>query len=229
MKTPAYDLRVATRAEILSLVERHHGYRSLGNQMTYCFAVYENGVAVAAFSWQPPPPGSAKAVCPEAPGGVLSLSRMVAVPHEERKMRHISRPLRRQMRTLIDRTRWPVLVTYSDEGQGHTGHVYKCSGWTPTVRSKRPVYETEDGRRASSYANGQHGTRELKAAGYTWVRRWEHRVGKRGEADKWMAKHGWSRVLVPGKHWANGQQAYTYSRDGYEPQDLLALLDREGD
>lgn len=34
----------------------------------------------------------------------------------------VSKPLRRQMRVEIDRGRWPVLITYSDEGQGHTGH-----------------------------------------------------------------------------------------------------------
>lgn len=112
-------------------------------------------------AWQPPPPGAASAVCPEAPFGALALSRMVALPRSERALRHISKPLRQQMRRLIDRTRWPVLVTYSDEGQGHTGHVYKCSGWTPTVRSHRPIRETVDGARASSYSNGKHGGREL--------------------------------------------------------------------
>jgi len=77
---------------------------------------------VAAYAWQPPPPGASRAVCPEAPEGVLALSRMVAVPRDERRLQHVSTPLRRQMRVLIDRGRWPVLVTYSDEGQGHTGN-----------------------------------------------------------------------------------------------------------
>jgi tRNA U34 5-carboxymethylaminomethyl modifying GTPase MnmE/TrmE len=62
-----------------------------------------------------------------------------ALPREERRLRHISKPLKRQMRDLIDRTRWPVLVTYSDEGQGHLGHVYKCSGWQKTTRKRAQV------------------------------------------------------------------------------------------
>jgi hypothetical protein len=41
------------------------------------------------------------------------------------------------MNVLIDRTRWPVLVTYSDIGQGHTGHVYKCSGWEKVGEPER--------------------------------------------------------------------------------------------
>ena len=92
---------------------------------------------------------------------MLALSRMVAVPREKRELRHISKPLRVQMRRRIDRTRWPVLVTYSDEGQGHTGHVYKCSGWQATERTRRPTFEDAQGRRQSSYSNGKHGGRDL--------------------------------------------------------------------
>lgn len=210
MKSPSYDLRLVTRDDVVALFEQYHGYKSVSASMTYCFAVFENGAPVAAYAWQPPPPGAARAVCPEAPQGVLSLSRMVAVPKTERQLKHISKPLRRQMNHMIDRTRWPVLVTYSDEGQGHNGFVYQCSGWSPTVRSKRPVYEDDNGARRSSYSNGKHGRRELVKAGHTWIQRWEHRVCPSGEADTWMTSHGWVRVPVPGKRWANGNQAYTY-------------------
>lgn len=218
---PGYDLRAARREEVLPLFEEHHGYHSLGQQMTYCFAVYEGSRPVAAFAWQPPPAGAAKAVCPEAPGAVLSLSRMVAVPRRERSLNHISKPLRQQMRRLIDRGRWPALVTFSDEGQGHNGHVYKCSGWKAATRTEREVFETEDGRRASAYSNGMTGRRELVAAGSTWIQRWEHRVCAPGGAAQHLADHGWRRVAVPGKRWASGKQAYTYSRSGLEQIDLF--------
>lgn len=207
---PAYDLRNATRSDVVAMFERYHGYKSLGISTTYCFAVYEDDRPVAAFVWQPPPPGAAKATCPEAPQGVLALSRMVAVPRTERVLQHISKPLRRQMRMLIDRTRWPVLITYSDEGQGHTGHVYKCSGWMPTVRSKRPVWETRGGARASSYSDGKHGRRDLIRAGFTWVQRWEHRICAPGQAAAWMRDHGWYRIALEGKTWSNGKPAYTW-------------------
>ena len=94
--------------------------------------------------------------------------------------------LRRQMRSLIDRSRWPVLVTYSDEGQGHTGHVYRCSGWHPTMREVRQTYTDEGGRRASSYSGGQNRYSELDpwgadsapalgalgVSGAVWLRPW---------------------------------------------------------
>ena len=30
---------------------------------------------------------------------------------------------------LIDRSRWPVLVTYADTRLGHTGAIYKATNW----------------------------------------------------------------------------------------------------
>ncbi len=212
MKSPGYDIREITLEDVRTLCEKHHGYGSAGGASVYAFGVVERGVLVAAYAWQPPPPGAARGVCPEAPQGVLALSRMVAVPARERKLNHVSKPLRRQMRTMIDRTRWPVLVTYSDEGQGHTGHVYKCSGWEKTVKSARPVYLDEAGNRASAYANGKYGARKLSRSGSTIVQRWEHWVCPRDAVVAWMESHGWRREPIPGKRWRSGNQACTYTR-----------------
>jgi len=200
---------------VRALCEQYHGYGSAGGAKVYAFGVFEGNSLVAAYAWQPPPPGAAKAVCPEAPQGVLALSRMVAVPREQRRLNHVSRPLRRQMNRLIDRTRWPVLLTYSDEGQGHTGHVYKCSGWQPTAKEQRPYFVDANGRRASSYSNGRHGSRGLRRAGTTTIQRWEHWVSivPYASAAEYMAAHGWQRVPVPGKFWRSGNQAFTYRKE----------------
>lgn len=204
------DLRDINLTDVRELCERFHGYGSVGNAAVYSFGVFEDDRLVAAYAWQPPPPGAARAVCPEAPHGVLALSRMVAVPKDERRLKHVSKPLRVQMKSLIDRTRWPVLVTYSDEGQGHTGYVYKCSGWEATTRSKRPFFVDKNGKRASSYSNGRHGARELERGGHTFVQRWEHWVCSRGKALLYMRAHGWQQVPVEGKTWRSGQQAFKY-------------------
>lgn len=210
MIPPSYDLRPCHLDVVAELVAKYHGYGSIGANATYAFAVYEDDRPVAAYVWQPPPPGAAKSVCPEEPAAVLALSRMVAVPKEKRRLAHVSKPLRRQMRVLIDRGRWPVLVTYSDEGEGHTGHVYKCSGWKATIRSKRPFYLNADGKRTSSYSNGAHGSRELTRGGTTTIQRWEHRACLAGKADRWMKKHGWRRIPLPGRVWRSGNQAFTW-------------------
>lgn len=205
------DLRVVDLAVVRDLCERFHGYGSAGGVSAYAFAVYEQDRAVAAFAWQPPPPGAAVSLCPEAPGSVLSLSRMVAVEKADRALVHISKPLREQMRKRIDRGRWPVLVTYSDEGQGHTGHVYKCSGWQPTTRKRVAVFEDESGRRCSRYSNGRTGSRDLRAVGHTWIQRWEHRACERGSEASHMAAAGWRREAT-GRVWRSGSPAFTWVR-----------------
>jgi hypothetical protein len=194
---------------VADLCARFHSYGSAGKISVYNFAVMEDGKPVAAFSWQPPPPGAASSVCPEAPQGVLALSRMVAVPKNERRLRHISKPLRHQMLKLIDRTRWPVLTTYSDEGQGHTGHVYKCSGWHPTIRAERIFYIDSNGKRASISTSDKHNARGLRPGGTTTLQRWEHWACGRGGAAEWMSGHGWKKV--PTRHkWRSGNSASTW-------------------
>lgn len=212
MLAPGYDLRPVGLLEIIPLIRAHHAYGSIGSNATYAFAVFEAGLPVAGYVWQPPPPGAARSVAPEAPYAVLALSRMVAVPRTERLLNHVSKPLRAQMRQHIDRTRWPVLITYSDEGEGHTGHVYRCSGWQPTRREKRPIFLDENGRRASSYSNGAHGRRALTRAGSTTIQRWEHWICERGQARAWLDAHGWRRVPAEGRVWRSGNPAFRYER-----------------
>ena len=208
--TRSYDIRPCGMGDVKELCAKFHGYHGAGSVAVYAFGVYEDGAIVAAYAWQPPPLGSAKSVCPQAPHGVLSLSRMVAVPRDQRRLNHVSKPLRYQMRALIDRTRWPVLVTYADEGAGHTGYVYKCSGWKRAEEpSERPFY-TCNGERVSSYRDGRDDLEGLEKGGMTTIWRWEHWIDP--DPKGWMEFHGWRRIAVPGKRWRSGAQAYTWER-----------------
>lgn len=223
----SFDLRPAPLEQVRELCARHHGYQSAGGVATYSFGVFEKalpsnaydydnyfvGRLVAGYTWQPPAPGAAKSVAPEAPHAVLMLSRMVAVPKGQRELNHISKPLMKQMKHEIDRTRWPVLVTYSDEGEGHTGYTYQCSGWEKTTRSEVKTFVDAEGRRVSPYSNGGYGKREgITPSGTTWIQRWEHWVCERGYADAWLETHGWERIAIPGKVWRSGNQAFRYER-----------------
>lgn len=207
----AFDLRPVTLDVVDALCAAHHGYGGAGRVATYTFAVFEDDRAVAAYAWQPPPPGAAKAVCPEAPYAVLALSRMVAVPHADRRLKHVSKPLRMQMKRLIDRTRWPVLITYSDEGQGHTGYVYQCSGWTPTHRARVPTYVDATGCRRSRYRAGRINTDGLTRSTDTFVQRWEHWACPRDCAALWLTTHGWVREPV-GRVWRSGNHGWRVVR-----------------
>ena len=120
--------------------------------------------------------------------------------------------MRRQMAKLIDRTRYPVLITYSDEGQGHTGHVYKCSGWQKTAVNEAVYYEDGNGVRISPYSDGAM-RNDLIRAGVTNITRWEHWICERGDALEYAKSHGWRRVPLKNKNgskkvWKSGKQAY---------------------
>ena len=208
-----FDLREVQLQDIIHLFEKYHGYGGAGNLKTYAFAVFEDDKPVAAYIWLQPAPGAAKSVCPEAPEGVLALSRMVAVPKSERHLKHISKPLKLQF-GLIDRTRYPVLITYSDEGQGHTGYVYQCSGMEKTLRSKVRFFVDKIGKRVSAYSNGRMRTDEVFPGGSTFIQRWEHWSCNKGEADMHMTNAGWVKTPIPGKVWKSGNQAHRLVKNG---------------
>ncbi|MCI0335391.1 MAG: hypothetical protein L0228_19460 [Planctomycetes bacterium] len=86
--------------------------------------------------WLPPTKTTGGSLAPDNPQGVLALSRLVVVPGVPRNA--CSFLIRHSMR-FIDRNRWPVLVTYADEWQGHDGGVYKAlrdCGWQEDGRTK---------------------------------------------------------------------------------------------
>jgi len=203
-----FDLRPCTAAQVLPLFRQYHGYGGIGESLTYCYGLFERDRLVAAFTWQPPAYGAASAVCPDAPWTVLSLSRMVAVPRSERECQRLSDVLRFQFR-IIDRTRWPVIITYSDEGQGHNGWVYRAARMKRTNRRKAPCFTDQNGVRRSSLSNGVSSTAGLVRAGHTFINRWEHWACPRDKVLQHVHGAGWVRVPVIGKTWRSGEQAYT--------------------
>lgn len=205
-----FTFEVCTLEDIAPLFKRYHAYKGVGDVATYAFAVSERRQLVAGFTWNAPAFGAAKSACADIPQGVLSLTRMVALPRKERTLRHLSKPLRYQMLKEIDRTRWPVLITYSDESLGHDGNVYKCSGWQKTKRSLVDAFEDSDGVRTSVYSAGKTSRKGLTPIGKIWVQRWEHHID--AEPLAYMQAHGWRREPIEGKVWRSGKQAYQIVR-----------------
>lgn len=61
---------------------------------------------------------------------------------------------------LIDRLRWPCLVTYADEWQGHTGTIYRAANWQYVGRTTPEATFTLEGRMLSRKAGRRTRTRE---------------------------------------------------------------------
>lgn len=207
-----FDLRANVPVrDVDILCARFHAYGGGARVSTYSFGVYESDALIAAYTWNPPAPGVGLSMCPEEPQAVLALTRMVAVPRTERVLKHVSKPLMRQMKTEIDRGRWPVLVTYSDASVGHNGYVYQCSGWTKSGTRKVDVYQTPDGVRVSKYSNGKTDVSRYERIGKAEITRWEHRVCQAGKEAEWMQRHGWVREKL-NRVWRSGKPAFRIVR-----------------
>lgn len=198
---------------LIPFMERHHAYGTSG-KVGQWWAAFDGDKVLAAWLWTSAVPGSAKVVSPSEPSGALGLSRMAAVPgpRSERPERgwHLSKPLRWIMRNGLDRGRFPVLVSYSDAGQGHDGAVYRFSGWQEDgTRATANAFDG-DGIRRSLYNCGGKRT-DLVVEDKSAKTRWIHRVCPVGEEAEWMAIHGWRRVPT-GRVWRSGKPAHTWRK-----------------
>jgi hypothetical protein len=115
------------------LVRRYHYSHSTANTCVASHGLYREAEGIlsplyGAALWMPPLPPAGRAVVREGEDwrGVLVLSRLVV--HPDVPTNGASFLLGRSMQ-LIDRDRWPVLLTYADTRLGHTGAIYKATNW----------------------------------------------------------------------------------------------------
>ncbi len=124
---------VPTHGEAVRFMRDHHYARGAANTSTYRHGMYEVGDGVFVGSlvgvamWMPPTRVAAESVAGENWQGVLCLSRLAIAPHVGTN--GASFLLGRSMR-LIDRSTWPILLTYADTSRGHRGQIYKATNWT---------------------------------------------------------------------------------------------------
>ena len=145
----------------VELVRRFHYAHGGSNTATYLHGLFRKGAYLECDCrgiawWLPPTGGAAKATYPENPAGVLALSRLVIVP--EMPTNSASFLIGRSMR-LIDRQRWPCLVTYADKWQGHNGHIYRAANWQYCGLTKPEPVFVRNGRMTSRKAGPKTRTR----------------------------------------------------------------------
>jgi hypothetical protein len=144
-----------------NLVKRFHYARGASNTATYLHGLFrrdefwETGCAGCAW-WIPPTRSAAEATYPDNWQGVLCLSRVVCHPDAPRNAASflVAGSVR-----LIDRTRWPCLVTYADEWQGHTGAIYRATNWQEAGRTRPEATYTINGRMTARKAGGRTRTK----------------------------------------------------------------------
>lgn len=125
---------VPFHSEAVAFFRDHHYAKGAPNTSTYRHGLYERDEAIWPFVrdlfgvalWIPPTKAAAMSVAGDGWQGVLALSRLAVA--DEVPKNGASFLLGRSM-ALIDRQRWPVLLTYADTGEGHTGAIYRATNW----------------------------------------------------------------------------------------------------
>lgn len=148
------------------LVKEYHYAKGGSNTRVYCHGLFqindENECKGVAW-WIPPTKSSAEATFPENWKGVLSLSRLVIVPGVPKNA--CSFLLSRSIK-MIDREKWPCLVTYADSWRGHSGGIYKATNWEYRGETKPQSVWVKDGIMMSRKAGPKTRTRsEMLALG----------------------------------------------------------------
>ncbi len=134
-----WKVRGVTMSTVTRITRQHHYARGGSNTAVYRHGLFlkekvlfdPNCMGIAW--WLPPTKSAALATYPPNWRGVLCLSRLVIAPGVPKNA--CSFLLAASMR-MIDRERWPCLVTYADEWQGHYGGIYKATNWDYVGRTK---------------------------------------------------------------------------------------------
>lgn len=175
LRAAEFEVKPISIATARRLVTENHYARGGSNTATYVHGLYRSGgfmepwVQGAAW-WIPPTRSAAEATYPVNWQGVLSLSRLVCLPGLP--VNAATFLLGRSMR-LIDRHRWPCLVTYADTRKGHTGAIYRATGWTYCgLTAPEGTYEDVAGRQVARKAGGHTRTHaDMITLGYRFIGR----------------------------------------------------------
>lgn len=118
--------------------------------------------------WLPPTRVACESVDREQWKKVLSLTRMVLVPGTPKNA--CSFLLSRSIAHIREDKRFVALVTYADESQGHTGGVYRASGWEYVGRTgPYPRWLDNKGKQVAPKATKNRTKAEMEALGHIKV------------------------------------------------------------
>ncbi len=179
MKPPGPVLRAAewtvqgvpTHGEVIGFLRRHHYAKGGPNTSTYRHGLYERGPSWPLLAdvrgvalWIPPTRTAGESVAGEAWRGVLCLSRLACDP--DVPTNGASFLMARSM-AIIDRDRWPWLLTYADRARGHTGAIYRATNWTCLGDTNAgDVWITPEGQQVGRKRGGHtYITAEMESAG----------------------------------------------------------------
>ena len=160
------------------IIEDEHYAKGASNTATYLHGLWRKGSiweqdCVGVAWWIPPTKSAAFATYSENWQGVLALSRLAIKPDVPKNAATF---LMAGSRKLIDRKRWPCLVTYADTWQDHIGTIYDADNWTPVGFTKPEAVWVLNGRMISRKAGPKTRTKsEMEKLGAQMIGRYPKR------------------------------------------------------
>ncbi len=155
--------------EARPFIEAHHYARGASRTAVYVFGMFHKlfpDVLAGVTWWLPPTRVAAESVDRERWRQVLALSRMAVLPAVAKNA--CSFLLARSVRVIRKDRRFVALVTYADESQGHTGHVYRAAGWCYRGRTSKNMrwIDPTTGRQIAAQATKTRTAAQMLALGY---------------------------------------------------------------
>ena len=172
LRKSEWEVRPVTIGIGRRLVEKFHYAAGASNTATYLHGLFHRGdifdeQCVGVAWWIPPTKSAALATFPLNWQGVLALSRLVIEPGVPQNACSF---LLARSRKLINRVAWPCLVTYADEGQGHTGSIYRADNWHYVGKTRPERTYQINGRMTARKAGGKTRTHaEMLAIGAVMI------------------------------------------------------------
>ena len=129
LRSEDYCIKDVAQAEALDMVRRWHYARGGSNTATHrhgLFAKDDPSKPLGVAWWLPPTKVAALSVSANWTR-VVALTRLVVA--QGLPTNAASFLLGRSIRIIRKEGVWKTLLTYADEGEGHTGQIYKATNW----------------------------------------------------------------------------------------------------
>jgi len=165
LKARDWEVRTVPLSIVQEMVRLYHYSGGGSNTATYRHGLFRKGdnQCRGVAWWIPPTKSAALATYPDNWRGVLALTRLAIDPGVPKN--GASFLLGKSMK-LIDRGKWPCLVTYADEMMGHTGAIYRATNWEYCGKTKPGATYFKDGRMVARKAGPKTRTKaEMLAMG----------------------------------------------------------------
>lgn len=165
-----YTFAVVPMNEAVAFISAHHYAKGCSHTAVYRHGLYRSGLLVGVALWLPPTKRCAMTVHSKW-RRVLSLSRLAIVPAEPQNA--ASMLIGRSLKVIRAEEKWKAVVTFADESEGHTGVIYRATGWRYVGKTKPTArWKDVNGRQVSRLSTKTRTVTQMRALGLRVVGRY---------------------------------------------------------